>query len=78
MFAIARTACFSILLMSLAVNNANALMYLDPTDKSVWFKRILNDSIPFRTGERIVMERTGVISPWVVAIVHLSYEDVRE
>ena len=78
MFAIARIACFSILLMSLAVNYANALMYLDPADKSVWFKRILNDSIPFRTGERIVMERKGVISPWVVALVHLSYEDVRE
>jgi hypothetical protein len=40
MFAIARIASFAILLMSVAVNNVNVLVYLDPNDKSVRFKRI--------------------------------------
>jgi hypothetical protein len=57
---------------------APALTYLEPNDKAGWFKRTMNDSIPFRTGERVVIERKGVVSPWVVAVVHLNYEEVRK
>jgi hypothetical protein len=76
---IIRIGCFAVLFLSLFVNNAIALTYLDPNDKdkSIWFKRILNDSIPFHTGERVVIERKGVVSPWVVALIHLNYEEVR-
>lgn len=77
MFSIARVGCLGILFLGLTVNNGNALMYLHPNDKSVWFKRVLNDSIPLYTGERVVLEREGVVSPWVVALIHLNYEDVR-
>ena len=77
MFAIARVACFAILYLSAAVSNGNALMYLDPNNKSVSFKRVLNDSIPLHTGERVVLERKNVVSPWVVALIRLNYEDVR-
>ena len=76
---IIRAACFAVLFLGLIVNNGIALTYLDPNDKdkSIWFKRMLNNSIPFYTGERVVIERKGVVSPWVVALIHLNYEDVR-
>lgn len=78
MFAITKLVCFVILFINFLATNGNALMYLDPNDKTVWFKRILNDSIPLQTGERVVMEGKGVIAPWVVVLIHLNYEDVRE
>jgi hypothetical protein len=76
---IIRVTCFAVLFLSLIVNNAIALTYLDlnDKDKSIWFKRMLNDSIPFHTGERVVIERKGVVSPWVVALIHLNYEDAQ-
>ena len=79
MFPIGRIALLSVMFLCIAVNKGNALTYLDPNDKdqSTWFKRLLNDSIPFHAGERVVIERKGVVSPWVVAVVRLSYEDVR-
>jgi hypothetical protein len=38
---------------------------------------MFNDSIPFHTGERVVIIEKGVVSPWVVALIHLNYEGVR-
>jgi len=75
-----RVACIVALCLSLIVSNGMALTYLDPNekDKSIWFKRLLNDSIPFYTGERVVIERKGVVSPWVVALIRLDYEVVRK
>lgn len=78
MLAIIRVACFTALVMGMAVASSHALMYLDPNDKSVSFKRILNDSIPLHSGERVVLERQGVVSPWVVALIRLPYEKARK
>lgn len=78
MCAIARIALLAVLFLNIALSNGNALMYLDPNDKSVRFKRVLNDSIPLHTGERVVLEQKDLVSPWVVALIRLNYEDVRE
>ena len=80
MLPITRTPCLVVLLLLLGVNSGNALTYLDTKDKdsSKWFRNIVNDSIPFHAGERVVIVTKGVVSPWVVALLRLDYEVVRE
>lgn len=77
MFSLARRVCLVMLCVGIGADNGHALTYLDANDNAAWFKRIYNDSIPFIKGERIVVERKGVVSPWVVALIRLSYEDAR-
>lgn len=77
MFAIAIGVFLSLLMMD-GTSTAGPLLYLDPNDKSVTFQRILNDSIPIHTGERVVLERKDVVSPWVVALIRVDYEHARE
>jgi hypothetical protein len=64
----------------LSGNSGNALTYLDTKDKdhSKWFRNIVNDSIPFHAGERVVIVMKGVVSPWVVALIRLDYEVVQK
>jgi hypothetical protein len=64
--------------MDPGVREAAALLYLDPKDESINFKGILNDSIPLMTGEHVVMERKELVARWVVAIVNLSYEEMKK
>jgi hypothetical protein len=61
MFPIIRIPCLVVLLLLLSVNSGNALTYLDTKDKdhSKWFRNIVNDSIPFHAGERVVIVNQG-------------------
>lgn len=80
MFPIIRIPCLVVLSLLLSVNSGNALTYLDTKDKdsSKWFRNIVNDSIPFHAGERVVIVTKGVVSPWVVALLRLDYEVARK
>ncbi|MDH4368989.1 MAG: hypothetical protein OEV99_04025 [Nitrospira sp.] len=71
--------CLVVLLLLLSVNSGNALTYLDTKDKdhSKWFRNMVNDSIPFYAGERVVIVTKGVVSLWVVALLRLDYEVAR-
>lgn len=79
MLPITRIPYFAVLILLLSASSANALTYLDTKDKdhSKWFRNIVNDSIPFHTGERVVIVTKGVVSPWVVALLRLDYDVVR-
>lgn len=64
-------------LASLVITETYALQYLDPKDKSVNVKGVLNDSIPILTGERIVLERKSLLARWVVTVVNLNYDEAK-
>lgn len=80
MLPITRIPYFVVLILLLSASSANALTYLDTTDKdnSKWFRNTVNDSIPFLAGERVVIVMKGVVSPWVVALIRLDYEVVQK
>jgi len=74
----AKIASLVFLAIWLTASKAIALQYMDPRDKDINFKGLLNDSIPLMMGERVVLERKGLVARWVVAIVNQSYEEVRQ
>lgn len=77
MFTMRKFSVLIFFLVGIVVTEAYALQYLDPKEKSVNFKGILNDSIPILTGERVVLERTSLIATWVVTVVNLNYDEAK-